>query len=131
MLQPDESSLQTCGLFDNCVVHCLIHNKRPSPVDPSNATGNNDDFIRRNHRQRVPQMNNNNQGRESDLGNILFALISFILGSAWYFRYVYAHLYTITATVALVAVTGIFSVVVIGMYFPDQEIQQRRDNEQR
>lgn len=149
VLQPDESSLQNCGLFDNCVVHCLIHNKRPSVVDPSDPSPNPDDFMRRNNnRQRMPHMNNNNQGRESDLGNILLGLISFILGSAWYFRlladsvatafflqfsfrYVYAHLYTITATVALVAVTGIFSVVVIGMYFPDQEAApQRRDNEQ-
>lgn len=92
VLQPDDKSLQNCGLFDNCVVHCLIHNKRPSVVDGGGggATQNADDFMRgnnNNNRQRVPHMNNNNnQGRESDLGNILFALISFILVSAWYFR---------------------------------------------
>lgn len=90
VLQPDDKSLQNCGLFDDCVVHCLIHNKRPSVVDGGGGTQNADDFMRRNNnnnRQRMPHMNNNNnQGRESDLGNILFALISFVLGSAWYFR---------------------------------------------
>lgn len=41
-------------------------------------------------------------------------------------------MYTVTATVALIVVTGIFSVVVIGMYFPDEEaIPQRAENEQR
>lgn len=92
VLQPDELSLQSCGLFDNCVIHCLIHNKRASIVDTDNASNNSDSFMRRNHnRQRLPQMNNNNnnnnQDREFDFGNVLFALISFILGSAWYFRY--------------------------------------------
>lgn len=26
VLQPDGASLKSCGLFDNCVVHCLVHN---------------------------------------------------------------------------------------------------------
>lgn len=47
-------------------------------------------------------------------------------------RYVYAHLYTVTATIALVAVTGIFTVVMIGMYFPDHErVPSQNDNARR
>lgn len=26
VLQPDGTSLRSCGLFENCVVHCLVHN---------------------------------------------------------------------------------------------------------
>lgn len=33
VLQPDGSSLRSCALFENCVVHCLVHNM------PPNATG--------------------------------------------------------------------------------------------
>lgn len=29
VLQPDTKTLKACGLFDNCVVHCLVHNPRP------------------------------------------------------------------------------------------------------
>lgn len=29
VLQPDTKTLRACGLFDNCVVHCLVHNPRP------------------------------------------------------------------------------------------------------
>lgn len=86
VLQPDTQTLQSCGLFDNCVVHCLLHNKRPNSSDGSNPTIGNNDFADIN-RRRLPQTNNNNNNnRESDLGNVLFAMISFILGSAWYFR---------------------------------------------
>lgn len=116
VLQPDTETLQSCGLFDNCVVHCLIHQQRNSFTEGNSNEGS---FTNSRHSaNRLPQ-NNRNQGREWDLGNILFVLISFIIGSAWYFRYEYAHLYNVTATVALVAITGIFTVFLIGIYFPD------------
>lgn len=41
VLQPDSKTLRACGLFDNCVVHCLVHNKKPSvnnDGDNNNAT---------------------------------------------------------------------------------------------
>jgi transmembrane and ubiquitin-like domain-containing protein len=28
LLQPESKTLKNCGLFDNCVVHCLIHNQK-------------------------------------------------------------------------------------------------------
>lgn len=45
VLQPDSKTLAACGLFDNCVVHCLIHNKKNTStaqqtVDPSNIRQN-------------------------------------------------------------------------------------------
>ncbi|KAJ8935973.1 hypothetical protein NQ314_012540 [Rhamnusium bicolor] len=120
VLQPDTQTLKSCGFFDNCVVHCLIHQKRtqPNEVTPSEATRDGFSFPTSNG---IPNLNNNNQNRDWDLGNFLFAFISFILLAAWYFRYVYAHLYTVTATVGLILITGIFTIVLVGMYFPDNE----------
>lgn len=37
VLQPDTKTLEACGLFDNCVVHCLVHNQRT----PANQNINN------------------------------------------------------------------------------------------
>lgn len=37
------------------------------------------------------------------------------------FRYVYAHLYTVTATVGLIIITVIFSVVLVGAYLPNDD----------
>ncbi|KAJ8984860.1 hypothetical protein NQ317_002699 [Molorchus minor] len=119
VLQPDTQTLKNCGLFDNCVVHCLVHQKRPQSNDASTSDPRREGFS-------FPTTgngsnNNDNQNRDWDLGNFLFAFISFILLAAWYFRYVYAHLYTVTATVGLFLITGIFSIVIVGMYFPDND----------
>lgn len=90
VLKQDRNNLQSCGLFDNCVVHCLIHQKRPSITDRDRSQGVNDtnpQFLRDNPFIHVTNVNNNNQGIDWDLGNFLFALVSFILLAAWYFRY--------------------------------------------
>ena len=116
VLQSDTETLQSCGFFDNCVVHCLIHQQRNTFTEGNNNDGTFTNA--RNNSSRRPQ-NNSNQGRDWDLGNLLFVLISFVIGSAWYFRYEYAHLYNVTATVALVAITGTFTIFLIGIYFPD------------
>lgn len=86
-MQRDDVTLEGCGLFDNCVVHCLIHQKRPSPVE-----SNVDSEYIRDHGRSASQRNrengspNSRENREWDLGNLFFALVSFILGAAWYFR---------------------------------------------
>ncbi|XP_030748880.1 transmembrane and ubiquitin-like domain-containing protein 1 [Sitophilus oryzae] len=124
VLKEDRQSLQNCGLFNNCVVHCLIHQKRPSISDEliQGNIGQNPELLRGHSFTIVTNINNNNnQGIDWDLGNFLFALISFMLLAAWYFRYVYAHLYTVTASVGLLIITGIFSIVLIGTYFPDND----------
>lgn len=37
VLQPDRKTLAECGLFDNCVVHCLIHNQKSNNNNHANA----------------------------------------------------------------------------------------------
>lgn len=120
VLQPDSQTLGDCGLFDNCVVHCLIHQNRAATNETAVEESRRDGYSFPTPNG-IPNFNNNNQNREWDLGNFLFAFISFILLAAWYFRYVYAHLYTVTATVGLILITGIFTIVLVGMYFPDNE----------
>lgn len=41
VLQPDSKTLNACGLFDNCVVHCLIHNPRPGTIPTQNQPTDN------------------------------------------------------------------------------------------
>ncbi|XP_060525539.1 transmembrane and ubiquitin-like domain-containing protein 1 isoform X2 [Cylas formicarius] len=124
ILKHDTQTLQSYGFFENCVVHCLIHQKRSQEnQDTSRSSSNiqNTEYFGERTFEVLTNSNNNNQGIDWDLGNFLFAVISFILLAAWYFRYVYAHLYTVTATVGLILITGIFTVVLVGMYFPDTE----------
>lgn len=109
VLQQDTRTLQNYGLFDNCVVHCLVHQPRTPPPSPNL------------NRPRNERQNQSESAQNWDLGNILFASLSLLLGLAWYGRYQYAQLYTATTTVALVGLTGIFTVSLIGMYMPDAE----------
>lgn len=94
VLQRDELTLQNCGLFDNCVVHCLVHQKKSNANDrtASNSnvnlnSGNNSTSGSSTNSDR-PRMasNGHNQGRDRDMGNLFFAIITFLLCAAWYFR---------------------------------------------
>ncbi|CAH1114242.1 unnamed protein product [Psylliodes chrysocephalus] len=84
LLQPDTQTLKNCGLFDNCVVHCLIHQKRNQSTDPTITESRREGYSFPNTNGLA---NNNNQNRDWDLGNFLFAFISFILLAAWYFSF--------------------------------------------
>jgi hypothetical protein len=98
VLQSDEQSLQRYGLYDNCVVHCLVQNQQ---------TGN---------RQNTQI---NASPPEWNLGFILYTLISAVLGLAWVMRYQYSHLFSLTSTAFLVGLTMLFGVFLGGAYLPD------------
>lgn len=83
ILERDNDTLQHCGLFDNCVVHCLIH---PIRITQNEENVDRSDTNRSSNAARLG--NNSNLNREWDFGNMLIGLLSFILGTAWYFRYV-------------------------------------------
>lgn len=104
VLQSDDQTLQGCGLYDNCVVHCLVHTQfnvnRPSTQSTT-------------HINPTPP--------EWNLGGLLYLSLSLLLGFAWFFRFHYAQLFTLTTTTALTGLTAMFAVSIIGMYLPNQE----------
>ncbi|XP_045479722.1 transmembrane and ubiquitin-like domain-containing protein 1 isoform X2 [Harmonia axyridis] len=123
ILQRDSDTLQTCGLFDNCVVHCVFLPGTNS--SPGTTSGNRNNSLV--HFGDNPNLNNNNQPNEWHLENYLFAILCCFLGAAWYLRYVYSHLYTVTATIGLILMTGIFTIIMFGMHFPENaELNQQR-----
>ncbi|ENN81228.1 hypothetical protein YQE_02367, partial [Dendroctonus ponderosae] len=111
VLKQDRHTLKCCGLFDNCVVHCLVHQKRPSNNNSMQSEENLDDitppFLMTDPLPHIINGNNNNQGIywQLDTSGI----------------YVYAQLYTVTATVGLIIVTGVFTIVLVGAYLPNDE----------
>lgn len=84
MLERDNVTLKNCGFFNNCVVHCLIHQRRTNSLE-GESNNRSENVNHHNNSGRLGQ-NNNGNNRDWDLGNILIALVSFTLGSAWYFR---------------------------------------------
>ncbi|BES95890.1 UBQ [Nesidiocoris tenuis] len=112
VLQSDEQTLQGYGLYDNCVVHCLVHSQsqipsgRPSAGNAANQTSTN------NNATNTPEWN---------LGGLLYVSLSILLAFAWFLRYHYAQLFTLTTTTMLTGLTAMFAVSFVGMYMPDQE----------
>lgn len=111
VLKHDQQTLQSYGMFDNCVVHCLVHQPR-SPLIGENPTPSETNSISIG--------NNSTQAhRDWDLGNLLIATLSFTLISAWYFRFQYPQLFTIWTTIGLIGLTSGFGVIALVRYFPD------------
>lgn len=70
--------------------------------------------------------------------NLILQKMQINFGVHWYtfnsyfcFRYAYSHLYTVTATVGLFCLTGIFTFIMLLMHSSDVDINQQTENVQR
>ena len=124
VLQPDSQTLERCGLYNNCVVHCLVHQPQPNPVPTQASTLDNSSLINFNPQtySDIPAGTGiSSVHNEWDLSRLLVSILTLMLGIAWYSRYHYAQLFTATTTLALCALTAIFTVSLFSNFFPDQE----------
>lgn len=128
VLHDDEASLSSCGLHDNCVVHCLIHQPRPSV----NAQQNSDPVDRDTTDQPIPNMTRHGQRqpgpiqREWNLATLLSALITIIISLLWYARIQFYTLFSYTSTGTLGILTAIFMFTAFLTYLVDNEEQQHQ-----
>ncbi|XP_078050330.1 transmembrane and ubiquitin-like domain-containing protein 1 [Augochlora pura] len=124
VLQPDSQTLEQSGLYNNCVVHCLIHQPRPNPVSPQTSTLNNSSSIYFNPQSfsDIPAGTGiSSVHSEWNLSRLLVSVLTLMLCLAWYSRYHYAQFFTATTTLALYALTAIFTVSLFSNYFPDHD----------
>uniref|UniRef100_A0A8D8VG16 Transmembrane and ubiquitin-like domain-containing protein 2 n=2 Tax=Cacopsylla melanoneura TaxID=428564 RepID=A0A8D8VG16_9HEMI len=130
ILAQDRSTLGACGVFNNCVIHCLVHPMR-NQSHPSTTEGTRRQTGHAHHHNHHEAAANgrdgstiNDRGDEwGDLGGIFYILISIILCSAWYWRFQHSHLFSFTATAALSSITAIFSIFVFSItFFHNDEI---------
>lgn len=131
VLRPDSRTLEQCGLYNNCVVHCLVH--QPRPVSATNSQTNTLDnssslYFNPQSFQDLPAGTGlSSVHNEWDLSRLLVSALTLILGLAWYSRYHYAQLFTATTTLALYALTAIFTISLFSNFFPDQESIRNMD----
>ncbi|XP_072760769.1 transmembrane and ubiquitin-like domain-containing protein 1 [Anoplolepis gracilipes] len=125
VLQPDTQTLEQCGLFNDCVVHCWVHQPRPATVPSSQTSAlDNSSSIYFNSQpfSDLPTGTGlSSVHNEWDLSRLLVSILTIALGLAWYSRYHYAQLFTATTTLALYALTAIFTVSLFSNFFPDQD----------
>lgn len=123
VLQPDTLTLEQCGLFNDCVVHCWVHQSRPIAA-PSSQTSTLDNsssiYFNSQPFSDLPTGTGlSSVHNEWDLSRLLVSILTIALGLAWYSRYHYAQLFTATTTLALYALTAIFTVSLFSNFFPD------------
>ncbi|OXU30623.1 hypothetical protein TSAR_003637 [Trichomalopsis sarcophagae] len=121
VLQPDNHTLEQYGFFHNCVVHCLIHQPRPAPAASSTLDSSSRMYFNPPFQNMPAGAGLGSVQTEWDLSRLMVSVVTLILGLAWYFRYHYAQLFTVTTTVGLFGLTAIFTVSLFGHLFPDQD----------
>ncbi|XP_076656149.1 uncharacterized protein LOC143360875 isoform X2 [Halictus rubicundus] len=124
VLQPDNQTLEQCGLYNNCVVHCLVHQPGLNSVSPQTSTLNNSSSIYFNPQSfsDIPAGTGiRSVHNEWNLSRLLVSILTLMLCLAWYSRYHYAQLFTATTTLALYALTAIFTVSLFSNYFPNHD----------
>ena len=106
----DSQSISNCGLFDNCVVHCLIHNRR---VNGQTTPGDNP----------TPTVNN---GILPENGSFFIylgiGLVLVTLIFCWFCRVQYSSLFSWYSTVGLVLMTGLFLVMLPLIVLIEREV---------
>lgn len=128
VLHNDEASLSSCGIHDNCVVHCLIHQPRPT----TNSQQTPDTMNHDNPEQPQPNVARHGQRqpgpvhREWNLATLLSALITVIISLLWYARLEFYTLFSYTSTSTLGILTGIFMFTAFLTYLVDSEEQQHQ-----
>lgn len=122
VLQPDTRTLEQCGLFNDCVVHCWVHQPRPVSSSATSTLDNSSPiYFNSQSFSDLPTGAGINSVHEWDLSRLLVSILTILLGLAWYSRYHYAQLFTATTTLALYALTAIFTVSLFSNFFPDQD----------
>lgn len=121
VLQPDSQTLERCGLYNHCVVHCLIHQPRPASTQPHTLDDSSIYFNSQTYQDLPAGTRISFVDNEWDLSRLLVCILTLILGLAWYSRYHYAQLFTATTTLALYALTLIFTAFLLSNFFPDQD----------
>lgn len=122
-MHDDEATLSSCGLHDNCVVHCLIHQPRPT----TNAQQTHDHVDHDTTEQPVPNMIRRGQRqpgpvqREWNLATLLSALITVIISLLWYARIQFYTMFSYTSTGTLGILTAIFIFTAILTFLVENE----------
>lgn len=104
VLRDENSSLRSCGIFDKCVVHCLIHQ------GPAQAPGSGPGGHSHSHSPST-------QHRDLDLSAYFIPILGIALACLWYFAVAYTAYFNFLSTSALIGLTSIYFLSVYGTHF--------------
>jgi len=123
VLRDEGSSLRSCGLFDKCVVHCLVSNLPStggagSQQQASARSGVADHHHHHNqgaahgHHHQV-----HHHGQPLDVSAFFIPLLGLALAMVWYLALAYNSYFNFMSTTALLGLTSLYFLSVYGTHF--------------
>jgi len=110
VLRDESCSLRSVGIFDKCVVHCLIHQGSSQP-QPASSSGGQSLGVGSG------TSTNTTQHRDLDLSAYFIPILGIALACLWYFAVAYTAYFNFLSTSALVGLTSLYFLSVYGTHF--------------
>lgn len=118
VLDQDNRTLQEGGIYDQCVVHCLV----VTPQQQSNQQAQGGDGGSSNSYGDRNSSSSNRGPRGPEPGMFFVTVVGILLMFLWFVCINFGnHLFTQSAVVSLSVLTGIFILGVIIFYLPTQQ----------
>jgi len=115
VLRDDTSTLRSCGLFDKCVVHCLIHTASSTQGQGSSGGAHGHSHTQAQHAH--GHTHNHAQHRDLDVSAYFIPILGLALAMLWYFAVAYNMYFNLMSTTALIGLTSLYFLSVYGTHF--------------
>lgn len=123
VLRDEGSSLRSCGLFDKCVVHCLVSNLPSSSGAGSQqqAPARSGVADHHHHHHQGAAHGHHHQvhhhGQALDVSAFFIPLLGLALAMVWYLALAYNSYFNFMSTTALLGLTSLYFLSVYGTHF--------------
>jgi len=109
LLSGDQRSLDSVGLKDNCVVHCLVSQpERASEGQGQSQAGASQPGGGQNW--------THDHEDNLDLSHICYPMLGAVLLSLWWCQVVYAHYFSLMSSVSLITLTVVYMASIVNTY---------------
>ncbi|ESP03051.1 hypothetical protein LOTGIDRAFT_110966 [Lottia gigantea] len=102
-LRNETSTLQSCNVVDNSVLHCLVTQN----IQPQQTV-------------------HTNQDEDINIGNFMIPIFGLILGALWYLRFNYKQYFNATSTLSLAGISFLFVFATFTVLRPHNPQQANR-----
>jgi len=115
VLRDESSTLRSCGMFDKCVVHCLIHAASTSQAQGAGGGAHGHSHAQAQHAH--GHTHNHAQHRDLDVSAYFIPILGLALAMLWYFAVAYNMYFNLMSTTALIGLTSLYFLSVYGTHF--------------
>lgn len=126
VMDNDDRTLKESGIFDQCVVHCLIVTPPPNSNPAQNSEGSTGPYTVYGPPPTNSGQNGQSRGGGPEPGMFFVTLVGVILITLWLICFNFGQqLFTQSAVLSLSVLTGIFLIGLVAFYLPVHPTQNQ------